>query len=172
MPGLGALAGRTPIEVRFVGAPRVHRGRLNMHSARGTEVHGASFVKRRLMVLDEELIAKPKELSRIAVHELFHFVWPRLGNPRRRSFEELLARESERGARGELGWSAASVKDALSSGDRRRRSRRWREYVCESFCDTAAWLYGGPADHDEYTLGRRWRRERRRWFEERLAGAP
>ena len=23
------------------------------------------------------------------------------------------------------------------------RTRHWREYCCESFCDTAAWLYSG-----------------------------
>ena len=96
--------------------------------------------------------ARPREFPRIFVHELFHFVWLRAGNPRRWSFERVVRGEFRSGARGELGWSAEWRKAALRAGDVRRRSRRWREYCCESFCDTAAWLYSGVIRHPEFTL--------------------
>jgi hypothetical protein len=44
------------------------------------------------------------------------------------------------------------------------RNRRWREYCCESFCDTAAWLYAGVARHEEFTLAAPLRAARRKWF--------
>ena len=105
-----------------------------------------------------------KEFPRIFVHELFHFIWARWGNPARGSYERLVKSEWQAGARGELGWSAEWRKLALAGGDVRSRSRRWREYCCESFCDTAAWLYGGIERHDEFTLGASRRRRRRTWF--------
>jgi hypothetical protein len=40
----------------------------------------------------------------------------------------------------------------------------WREYCCESFCDTAAWLYSGVQVHSEFTLAGRYRHRRRVWF--------
>lgn len=118
------------------------------------------------MVLDAELKTDPGELSRIAVHELFHFVWIRLGNPARRSWEELVLHQWRQGARGELGWSAEQRLRALRPEDAERRSRRWREYVCESFCDTAAWTFGILRRHPEFTLEAAFRFERRRWFAE------
>ncbi len=69
------------------------------------------------------------------------------------------------GTRGELGWSAEWRKDALQSGDVRLRTRHWREYCCESFCDTAAFLYSGVRRHPEFTLAARFRGRRRAWFE-------
>ena len=74
-------------------------------------------------------------------------------------------------AKGELGWSAEWRKAKLTAADGERRSRRWREYCCESFCDTAAWLYSVTSSHAEYTLAGRFRIARRRWFEsETVAG--
>jgi hypothetical protein len=96
---------------------------------------------------------------------LFHFVWLRAGNPLRRSWEAILKAEHAAHARGELGWSAEWRKQALRTADSRARSRRWREYCCESFCDTAAWLYSGVRRHPEFTLGRRSCSRRRLWFE-------
>lgn len=118
------------------------------------------------MVLDSELKADAGELSRIALHELFHFVWIRLGNPARRSWEELVRRHLRQGARGELGWSAEQRLRELRPEDVERRSRRWREYVCESFCDSAAWAFGVLNAHSEFTLEPSFRTERRRWFAE------
>ena len=67
-------------------------------------------------------------------------------------------------AAGELGWSAEWRKDKLTRADARRRTLRWRRYACESFCDTAAWLFAGLRKHDEFTLAGRARRLRRQWF--------
>ena len=155
-----------PIEVRFLATPRVHRGKLLSGDAgAGKEVHAGSFLRRRRIVLDAALKKRPRELARILTHELFHFVWLRLGNTARRSYEELLSREIRRRVRGELGWSAESVKAALSPVDRVRRTRRWRAYACESFCDSAAWLLAGSGRHAEFTLPQSARRARRAWFE-------
>jgi hypothetical protein len=112
------------------------------------------------MVFDRSLAGFP----RIFVHELFHFVWLRKGNPARRSFEDLLKAECLAGVPGELGWSAEWRKLALHPRDIEIRTRRWREYCCESFCDSAAWLYSGVLRHEEFTLPARPRKLRRAWF--------
>lgn len=114
-------------------------------------------------MLDSALLDQPRELARILVHELYHFVWRRLGNRVRRSYEELLQSEVRQRRRGELGDSSERRKSALTREDILKRSRRWREYVCESFCDTAAWLAAGGR-HSEFTLDPEARRKRRTWF--------
>jgi len=105
-------------------------------------------------------------LARILTHELFHFAWVRLGNPARRSYESLLRREFKQRARGELGWSAESRKDGFSHpfGLPLTASLPWRDYICESFCDTAAWLYSGVHRHNEFTLSARNKKLRAQWF--------
>jgi hypothetical protein len=154
-----------PIEIIFARSLRAHRGKLlSGKSSPGKEVHAASMIRRRRIVLDAALKRKPAELERILIHELFHFAWVRLGNPGRGSFEELLRREVRERVRGELGWSAEHLKLALKGRDCDLRSRRWREYVCESFCDTAAWLLGRVRRHDEFTLPAGSRRRRGAWF--------
>ena len=153
-----------PIEIAWLAAPRRHQGKLVSGGTRGQEVHAGAFIRQRRIVLDSELKRRPRLLRRILAHELFHFVWVRLGNRRRRSFEQLLAEEIGRRARGELGWSGEWRKVELKNTDLRRRTRRWREYVCESFCDTAAWLFSSVRSPDEYTLKDRDRDRRRRWF--------
>jgi hypothetical protein len=129
-------------------------------------VHAASFLRLRKISFD----CTAAEFPRIFVHELFHFVWARVGNPMRWRYEDLIRAEIRAGARGELGWSAEWRKAALDARAARHRSRRWREYCCESFCDTAAWLYSGVARHSEFTLVARWRQERARWFEREVGG--
>jgi hypothetical protein len=109
-----------------------------------------------------------QEFPRIFVHELFHFVWLRAGNPLRRDFEQLLKRERSAGTKGELGWSADWRKQELRPSDIRARTRRWREYCCESFCDTAAWMYSGLSRHPEFTLPAVFRQKRRVWFRRNL----
>jgi hypothetical protein len=133
-------------------------------------VHAGSFLRRRKMTLDTALLGNQPELRRILIHELFHFVWLRLGNARRREWEERLREEMKQGARGELGWSSAMRKELLSRRDWRVRSRRWREYICESFCDTAAWQYGGDAAHEEFTLGVAASRRRAESFQSLMIG--
>jgi hypothetical protein len=140
----------------------VRRALTDRHGA----VHAGAFLRQRRIAFDAELAGDPREFARIFVHEVFHFAWLRLGNARRWSYEELLRGELRGHARGELGWSAEWRKRALRPDDAERRTRSWREYTCESFCDTAAWLYSGVRAHEEYTLARRFRERRRRWFEQ------
>ncbi len=162
---LPAVSG-SPVVVSFRGPLTAHRGQLLAGRRAGAPVHAATFLRERRMVLDTALRSRPGELRRIAIHEMFHFAWVRLGNPRRGSYEEMLRGEMTRGARGELGWSAELRKSKLTPGDLARGSRRWREYVCESFCDSAAWLFGGIRRHGEFTLARVHRERRARWFRE------
>ncbi len=126
------------------------RGKLlwgSPHS--GTAVHAAAFIRRRQIVLESRLLRKPPSLRLILIHEIFHFAWTRLGNADRREFAALLLRELRAGARGELGESAAVYKAKLAiQCGLNSVSKLWREYVCESFCDTAAWLYGNSRTTD------------------------
>lgn len=146
---LPPLAG-APIRIQW------HPGLRDGHGP----THAGSFLRTRRIAFD----CRRREFARVFVHEVFHFVWLRLGNPLRRSYEALVAGEIAEGARGELGWSAEWRKRELSPDDVTARTRLWREYCCESFCDSAAWLYSGLHRHAEFTLGGRHRLRRRQWF--------
>jgi hypothetical protein len=151
-----AVFGRLP---PLAGEPvRIVRAR-DLRDRRGA-VHAGSFLRPRCIAFD----CTSLEFARIFAHELFHFVWLRAGNPARRSYEELVKGECLAGVPGELGWSAEWRKQKLAAGDVRARTRRWREYCCESFCDAAAWLYSGTGSHPEFTLPARLRPGRRIWF--------
>jgi hypothetical protein len=141
-----------------------HRGKLLWGAGPGTPVEAASFLLEREIVLETRLLRQPRRLRFILTHELFHFVWRRLGNPLRREFEALLRREQSHRARGALGESSALKKDRLAGDAAERNSRAWRDYVCESFCDTAAWLYSGKRPAAAATLSHRWSAQRARWF--------
>jgi hypothetical protein len=147
-------AGR-PVRIEF------HR---TVRDAAGDAAHAATFLRLRRMVIEEALMADADDFARIFVHELFHFVWLRLGNTKRRSYERVIAKELQRGFRGELGWSAEWRKNKLDRRDWKTRTRRWREYCCESFCDTAAWRYAGVKKHREFTLDSGARAVRGQWF--------
>jgi hypothetical protein len=149
-----------PITVSFRPELTASRGKLLSRAKTGMPVHAGSRIRQREMVLESELLENRNELIRIFIHETHHFVWARLGNPRRRAFEEVLAREMAAKARGELGWSAEMIKRQLGPADQRSRSRKWRSYVCEAFCDTAACLYSPAPSHDEWSLAESWRRKR------------
>jgi hypothetical protein len=152
------LAGR-PIRVEL-------RASLGPHLA-------ATHIPRRRILLDAGLLGQRGEFERILVHEIFHFAWVRLSNQTRRSWEVVLAVELVGRVRGELGWSSEWRKNRLRRSDIRGRTPAWRRYVCESFCDTSAWLCAGLRQHDEYTLAAGARRIRRRWFAEHLlCGRP
>jgi hypothetical protein len=166
---LPEMTGR-PIRIEFLPRLTSRNHRLESQTGRGAEVHAASFLRQRRMVLDSGLIRRQRELARILVHELFHFVWVRTGNASRLEFEGVLRKELTRKARGELGWSAEWRKRKLRASDVRKRTRRWREYVCESFCDSAAWLFGGAKYHREVTLAARFRGRRKAWFLTFLGG--
>jgi len=145
-----------PIRVRKVRGLRDRRG----------EVHAGSFLHERRIALD----CTQAEFPRVFVHELFHFVWLRAGNPLRLAWEARMRAERRAGAGGELGWSAEWRGRALRPRDVATRSRRWREYCCESFCDTAAWLYSGVRRHSEFTLEAPLRERRRHWFRRAVEG--
>jgi hypothetical protein len=153
---LPPLSGR-PIRVQM-------RRTLGPHSA-------ATSIPRRLILLDAEVLARRGEFERILVHELFHFAWVRLSNEKRWSWEQVLRDEFASRTPGELGWSAEWRKARLGRSDARRRTPRWRRYACESFCDTAAWLYAGLRAHDEFTLPAGARPPRRTWFREHFRRA-
>ena len=161
---LAALKGRS-IDLRFWPVLTADGRRLYSNRPNGQPVYAGSFIRKRQIVLDQELQRQPRELARILVHELFHFVWARLGNPARRSYEELVREEWEQRARGELGWSAELRKRALlKRSPSPPASAPWRDYLCESFCDTGAWIYSGVRRHPEYTLAARHRDRRAEWF--------
>jgi hypothetical protein len=135
---------------------KAHRGRLlsGLHQP-GKPVHAASFIRRREIVLESQLQSHPRKLKLILIHEIFHFVWARLGNPRRAAFAALIHAELAASARGELGESAQAAKHG-----------EVKNYICESFCDTAAWLYSGVKTSPEFTLAARWRGKRKAWFDQ------
>jgi hypothetical protein len=157
---LGAIHRRLP---PLAGQPiRIHRVR-GLRDRRG-EVHAGAFLRERRMVFD----CTRAEFPRVFVHETFHFVWARAGNPLRLAWEARMRAERRAHAAGDLGWSAEWRKLALTPGDVSARSRRWREYCCESFCDTAAWIYSGVRRHPEFRLAAQFRARRRQWFERRV----
>jgi hypothetical protein len=143
-----------------------HRGKLlSGNLGLGTPVHAASFIRERKIILEAKLVGTSGMLRLIFVHELFHFVWTRLGNKARNEFANLLFREWMEGARGELGESSSVKKHLMGREDAPSiDSRLWRDYVCESFCDTAAWLYAGVKDHAAFTLSKRYRSRREAYF--------
>ena len=137
--------------------------RVEVRRALGPRL-AASSIPRRLILLDAEVLALHGDFERILVHEIFHFAWVRLSNESRLGWERLLAGELDRDVAGELGWSAELEKSKLRTSDRWRRTPAWRRYACESFCDTAAWLFAGLCAHEEFTLQHRDRPARRAWF--------
>ena len=145
---LPALDGR-PIRVEI-------RDTLGRHLA-------AASIPRRLILLDREVLGQRGEFERILIHEVFHFAWRRLPNAARRSWE--LVVHAEFPDRGDLGWSAEWRKRKLRLRDAAERNDAWRLYACESFCDTAGWLYSGVRRHEEFTLAAGLRRKRRAWFQ-------
>jgi hypothetical protein len=155
------------IRVRFLPDPHAWRNQLFSGGEKGQQVHAATYIRQREMVLAAELLRNRSELRRIFLHEVFHFAWVRAGNRPRRSWQELMEAELAAGARGELGWSAEWRKDRIR--ERGKKGRLWRDYLCESFCDTAAWVYAGIDRHEEFTLGSKHRQRRAGWFRKLLA---
>ncbi len=173
MRALPSLLGQ-PLRVEWASGLRNLNGRLEVGGARGTEVHAASFVRERRMVFDEVLRRNRGEMIRILVHELFHFAWVRLSNDLRDTWKQLLRQELVLHARGELGWSAESRKCAFRSANADPFGLAWSQYCCESYCDSAAWLYADSGVHEEFTLAPRFREVRRtglRTIESHRAGA-
>jgi hypothetical protein len=121
-------------------------------------------MRERRIVFDAELAADPQEFARIFVHEVFHFVWLRLGNPRRWSYEALL-REEMRAARA-ASWagprSGASI--ALAARDAWRAAPGAGANTSARASATQRPGSFRASAHPEYTLARRFRERRRQWF--------
>lgn len=141
---------------------------MEIRRSLGSHLAGAS-IPQRMILLDAAVLARRGEFERILIHELFHFAWVRLSNQKRVAWEQVLAGELRKRVKGELGWSAEWRKEILTLADARLRSPKWRRYACESFCDSAAWMFAGLRAHDEFTLAAASRRERRRWFTEQFS---
>lgn len=130
------------------------------------KIHAASFIPQRYIVFHHDLFQRRIELGRIAYHELCHFLWLRLGNSRREIFAELLKKEFDEKVKGELGYSSEWRKFELQTAIADRANvlpRAWRDYVCESFCDTGSFVLLDDERrqrHSEFTL-RKAARERR-----------
>jgi hypothetical protein len=124
------------------------------------EAIAGADIRRREIFLHPSLADQPQEYSRILTHELFHFAWVRLGNPRRAAWKGILEAELAAHAKGELGWSSLCRKKELP--------RSFLNYACEAFCDTAACFFSTCHEHEEYTLAAKWRAKRRAWFSENL----
>lgn len=152
------------------------RRRLRLAGDRSTQA--VSYVPQHVVVLHRRLFRQRWLGQRLFYHELCHFLWPRLGRGARRGYVAHLRREVARGVRGELGDSAQHRKQRLlrparRGGARRGRPRRgsaprasgqaWRDYACESFCDTGAYRLaqsaglGRPLRSVEFTLAPRYR---------------
>jgi hypothetical protein len=134
---------------------------LSNQPGRGHAVFAASFIRRREIVLEAGLMAETKLLRGILLHELFHFAWVRSSNADRRNYAALLSEELNKRARGEMGESSQVSKVRLGKGS---DSAGWTNYVCESFCDTAACLFS-PDEVWQTSLAARWRDRRSAWFE-------
>jgi hypothetical protein len=168
---LPSLRGR-PIDVCYRPELTAWRGQLLSRSHKGDAVYAGCFLRKRQIVLDQHMMKTPRVLERIFVHEVFHFVWSRLGQPLRDSYHDLIEAEIQAGVSGELGWSAESMKLKLQEGDREERNRRWADYLCESFCDTAGWCLGTAKRYAENTLAAEFRARRRRWLRANLLNRP
>ena len=155
------LAWERPLRVELKPELSAWRGRLLSSADRGTPVHAAAFLRERRIVLESTLLLHPPRLRVILAHELFHFVWIRLGNSRRLAFQDLLTKECAGRARGELGESAEMAKHAWRASP---SARTWKQYVLESFCDSGAFLYAG-GHRGIRSLAPRWLHRRRTWFQ-------
>lgn len=145
--------------------------RVELRKSLGPHLAATSIPNRKI-ALDRQVLESRGDFERVLIHEIFHFAWARLGNPIRRAWERILEAEVRAGSAGELGWSAEWRRAKLKTADFRLRSPRWRRYVCESFCDTAAWLYAGLDRHPEFTLSARARQRRKSWFLRNFSDRP
>jgi hypothetical protein len=162
--GLPAMFGN-PVYFELYPSLTAHRGQLFSGADIGTPVHAAAFIRKRIVVLETGLLAQTDRLRLILIHEVFHFVWVRLGNGQRQAFADLLADELRAKARGEVGESAGVKKRLFQEQSSFAVPLRlWRDYVCESFCDSAAAFFSGVVDKEHCTLAARWAKRRYEWL--------
>jgi hypothetical protein len=111
---------------------RAYRGKLQVGPGPGDEVFAASFIPRREIVFDSDLLAHAPDFVNIVAHEIYHFVWRRLPNAERANWSELLAAEKR------VMHTGLSSRLRFEAWREAESPRRWKDYVCEAFCDTAA----------------------------------
>lgn len=109
-------------------------------------------------------MSEPRDLRLIFAHEIYHFAWWRLGSNRRAEYDSLLRAELAASARGELGESSSVAKREHVSRECPNGGNSWKQYVCESFCDTGAWLFSGVDELRNFQLAAKWRIKRASWF--------
>ncbi len=104
---------------------------------------------RREIVFDADLLSHAPDFVNIVAHEIYHFVWRRLGNRERKDWSLLLGgekRPTHAGLSSQLRYEAWRE----SGGE-----RHWSAYLCEAFCDSAAALTSPNSRISPH---------RRRWF--------
>ena len=122
-----------PITVDLLPELSVSAGKLLSRGSGGKAVYAASFIRERRIVLDLALLQTSDLFRAILLHELFHFVWVRLGNPLRASFSKMLAQERDACACGNLGESsslaAVSAEASVFPGSPQWRPLRVRKFL-------------------------------------------
>lgn len=111
---------------------RAHRGSLGLGPGPGDEVFAASFLNQRRILFDVELLRHAPDFVNIFTHEIYHFVWRRLPNAEREAWSALLRDEKlpmHPNLSSRLAYDAHAAKPSVA---------KWKHYVCEAFCDTAA----------------------------------
>jgi hypothetical protein len=122
------------MKIRFAARLRAHRGKLEFGPGPGDEVFAASFLSRREIVFDEALLSHAPDLVNIFAHEIYHFVWRKLSNADRAAWQELLQSEKRPlhpGLSSRLAWNRHRESPTAA---------KWKHYLCEAFCDSAAAL--------------------------------
>jgi hypothetical protein len=122
------------LTIRFASRLRAHRGKLEFGPGPGDEVFAASFLTRREIVFDEALLQHAPEFLNIFAHELYHFVWRKLANADRVAWEQLLKAEKRPIHAG------LSSRVAYERHCDQPNAKKWKHYLCEAFCDSAAAL--------------------------------
>ena len=116
----------------------------------GDEIFAASFLARREIVFALELLDDASALVEVFAHEIYHFVWRRLGNVERANWAALLGGEA---VPKHAGLSSQLRFETFQNSG---KDRHWKDYVCEAFCDTAGALTRSHAKISP---------QREQWFE-------
>jgi hypothetical protein len=147
-----------------------YKGKLLSRSQKGNSVYAGCLLRKRKITLDDSLLRTPGVWERIFAHEVAHFIWSRMHPELRQSYEQMIREELRKGAPGELGWSSESIKLRLIRADLLKCSSRWRNYLCESFCDTTGWMFSRARRYAELTLPAAFRERRRDWCASHVDG--
>ena len=83
------LKGR-PIHVSYRPMLTAYKGKLLSKSHKGNAVYAGSFLRKRRIILEEQMLKTPRVLERIFVHEVFHFVWSKAPKALRESYAQLV----------------------------------------------------------------------------------